>query len=185
MTIAALVAANTTLAASAGLLSSIFIVNIIEGWYSVFDACSGLLGGLVAITAGAPVMSPPTAWFIGALAGPVYYFADRGIKRLGIDDAVGAFPVHGACGMWGLIATGLFHTESLLHAFGASNNRGTQIGYQLLGMLIIIAWTSCTGLITFGSLNYGNIYSNVKCESDCFESLVFELKPKLKSRVWI
>merc|ERR1712025_1269222 len=99
-------------------------------------------------------MSPPVSALIGALAGPVYYFADRGIKKLGIDDAVGAFPVHGACGMWGLIATGLFHTESLMHAFGASNNRGTQIGYQILGMMIIIAWAAGTGFVTFSALNY-------------------------------
>jgi Amt family ammonium transporter len=105
----ALIAVNTLLSSSAGLLAALLWI-----WQSVrkFDigmACNGLLGGLVAITASCAFVTPAAAVLIGAVAGLVVVFSvDLLERRLHVDDPVGAVSVHGACGIWGALALGLF-----------------------------------------------------------------------------
>jgi len=71
--------------------------------------CNGLLAGLVAITAPCAFVSPAGALIIGLVAGvlvvEVAIFVERKLK---IDDPVGAVAVHGANGIWGCLALGLF-----------------------------------------------------------------------------
>jgi len=69
---------------------------------------NGILGGLVAITAGADQMSPTDAIVIGAIGGALIVFAVSLIDRLKLDDPVGAIAVHLICGIWGTLAVGLF-----------------------------------------------------------------------------
>ena len=69
---------------------------------------NGILGGLVAITAGADQMRPTDAIIIGAIAGTIIVFAVSLIDRLKLDDPVGAIAVHLVCGIWGTLAVGLF-----------------------------------------------------------------------------
>ena len=69
---------------------------------------NGILGGLVAITAGADQMSPTDAIIIGAIAGAIIVFAVSLIDRLKLDDPVGAIAVHLVCGIWGTLAVGIF-----------------------------------------------------------------------------
>ena len=69
---------------------------------------NGILGGLVAITAGADVMSPMDAIYIGAIAGVFIVFAVSLIDKLKLDDPVGAIAVHLICGIWGTLAVGIF-----------------------------------------------------------------------------
>ena len=69
---------------------------------------NGILGGLVAITAGADQMSPTDAILIGGVAGAIIVFAVSLIDRLKLDDPVGAIAVHLVCGIWGTLAVGLF-----------------------------------------------------------------------------
>jgi Amt family ammonium transporter len=105
----ALIAVNTLLSSSAGLLAALLWI-----WYSLrkFDigmACNGLLGGLVAITASCAFVTPAAAVLIGGVAGLVVVFSvDLLERRLHVDDPVGAVSVHGACGVWGALALGLF-----------------------------------------------------------------------------
>ncbi len=57
-------------------------------------------------------MPRPSHCFIaGLIGGGVYVAASLGMKAAGLDDAVDAVAVHGACGFWGVIAAGLFATE--------------------------------------------------------------------------
>ena len=113
----AIVAVNTMLSSSAGALSALLYV-----WYSVRKpdvgmVCNGLLGGLVAITAPCAFVSPAAAVLIGLVAGLVVVRVVRLLeRRLRIDDPVGAFAVHGACGTWGALALGLFADGS--YGFG-------------------------------------------------------------------
>lgn len=69
---------------------------------------NGILGGLVAITAGADVMSPGNAITIGSIAGVLIVFGVAFIDKLKLDDPVGAIAVHLICGIWGTLAVGIF-----------------------------------------------------------------------------
>lgn len=104
----ALIAVNTTLAAAAGGLTSMFLSWGMFGKPDLSMALNGVLGGLVGITANCDCVSNHSAMLIGAIAGVVVLFAILALDKLKIDDPVGAFPVHGACGVWGGIATGFF-----------------------------------------------------------------------------
>eukprot|EP00168_Porphyra_purpurea_P013596 TRINITY_DN3777_c0_g1_i1.p2 TRINITY_DN3777_c0_g1~~TRINITY_DN3777_c0_g1_i1.p2 ORF type:complete len:456 (+),score=153.70 TRINITY_DN3777_c0_g1_i1:420-1787(+) len=67
-----------------------------------------LLAGLVSITAGCAVFHPYVALLVGMVGAGVYVGASRLILRLRIDDPLDAVAIHGACGLWGLLAVGLF-----------------------------------------------------------------------------
>jgi len=102
------VAINTTLAACAGGLVGVFYVYPRSKKWDVGMAINGFLGGLVAITAPCYWVNPGAAIIIGGMAGIFVPLATDLIEHLRIDDPVGAVPVHGACGIWGTIAVGLF-----------------------------------------------------------------------------
>ncbi|MEP6846356.1 MAG: ammonium transporter [Panacibacter sp.] len=103
------VAVNTILAGSGGVLSALIFMYIKGSKPDPGMLCNGLLAGLVAITAPCAFVTSLSAVIIGAVAGVlvvvVYNFVDRKLK---IDDPVGAFAVHGANGAWGCLALGLF-----------------------------------------------------------------------------
>jgi ammonium transporter, Amt family len=104
----ALVAVNTMLASSAGLVVALLYVWWTARRPDVGMACNGLLGGLVAITAPCAFVSPAAAVLIGATAGVLVVYAVGLLeRRLEIDDPVGAIAVHGVCGTWGALALGL------------------------------------------------------------------------------
>jgi Amt family ammonium transporter len=102
------VAANTTLAASAGGLMAMFWVYPRSKKWDLGMTCNGLLGGLVAITAPCYWVSPAGAVMIGLIAGIVVPLAVDALEWFRIDDPVGAVAVHGACGIFGTLAIGLF-----------------------------------------------------------------------------
>jgi Amt family ammonium transporter len=105
----ALIAVNTMLASSAGALAALLSVWTVLGKPDVGMACNGLLGGLVSITASCAFVSPAAATLIGFIAGVLVVWTVHQLEwRLKIDDPVGAFAVHGACGTWGALAVGLF-----------------------------------------------------------------------------
>jgi Amt family ammonium transporter len=103
------IAVNTVLASSAGALSALFYL-----WHrfrkpDIAMACNGLLGGLVSITAPCAFVGPQTAVLIGLVGGLVVVWTVLLLERsFRIDDPVGAIPVHGACGIWGALALGIF-----------------------------------------------------------------------------
>jgi ammonium transporter, Amt family len=140
----ALIAVNTMLASSAGALSALLYVRFTFRKPDVGMACNGLLGGLVAITAGCAFVSPAAAVLVGLVAGAVVVWTVALLeRRLRIDDPVGAVAVHGACGAWGMLAVGLFADGS----YGSGWNgvlgpvRGLFFGDggQLLAQLVAMA----------------------------------------------
>ena len=73
-----------------------------------FWIMSGVLCGVISAAAGLDLWYPPLAFaiaFAGGFLGPC---AAKQIEKMGIDDAVGAVAVHGVCGVWGLLAVGIF-----------------------------------------------------------------------------
>jgi len=131
-----LIAMNTTLAAALGGISAMTIVWLLTGKPQAGPTLNGVLGGLVGITAGCASVSPTGAMIIGISAGLVVFFATVLLEKLKIDDAVGAFPVHGAAGMFGTLAVGLFAVDGGLFYGGGFS----LFGIQLLGVVAVAAW---------------------------------------------
>ena len=106
----AVVAFNTMIASCGGALAATLWVWFVRGSKpDVSMMCNGLLAGLVAITAPCAFVSPLGGLVIGLLSGiivvEVTFFVER---KMRIDDPVGAIAVHGANGLWGILALGLF-----------------------------------------------------------------------------
>jgi len=156
--IAALCAVTTTLSAATGSITAMFVDTILtmctEGHaqYDITMAMNGALGGLVGITANCSVVEPWAAVLIGMVSGLTYVFASKLLVKLKIDDAVDAIPVHFFCGMWGLIATGIFaNDEFVLSVYGSVGGgifygSGKLLGVEILGIVFIIGWTA--GIMT-------------------------------------
>ncbi|HOI72559.1 MAG TPA: ammonium transporter [Syntrophales bacterium] len=108
-----------------------------HGAPTVLGTTTGAVAGLVAITPACGFVNPMNAIFIGILVAVFCYVAVAVIKsRLGYDDALDAFGVHGVGGIWGTIATGLF-AEKAVNAAGAD---GLFFGGgQLMPQLIMVA----------------------------------------------
>ena len=177
--LAMIACANTTLAAGAGGLSALFINYLItrrldgRGKYDLVSTMNGVLSGLVAVTGSCCLVAPFAAVIIGVIAGGIYLSASSFLVRNKLDDAVDAMPVHMACGMWGLIATGFFTKPDLL-AISFPNNTELHpgifyqvdgkagdfslLGTQVIGMLWIIGWVSGTMLPFFIFLNSAGIF---------------------------
>ena len=103
------IAANTILASAAGALTALLCLWFGYNKPDVSMACNGLLGGLVAITASCAFVTPAAAVLIGLAAGVIVVSVVLVLERhLRIDDPVGAIAVHGACGLWGALALGIF-----------------------------------------------------------------------------
>lgn len=103
------VAVNTMLASASGAFLAMAYVWMKFGKPDPGMLANGMLAGLVAITAPCAFVNATGAIIIGAVAGVlvvvVYNFLDSKLK---IDDPVGAFAVHGANGLWGVLSLGLF-----------------------------------------------------------------------------
>lgn len=112
--LATLACINTHLAAAAATLTWPAAEWCLRGKPTVLGAISGAVAGLVAITPACGFVSPLGALAIGAVAGALCFAACAWMKmRLGYDDSLDVFGVHGVAGMMGTLATGLFLVPSL------------------------------------------------------------------------
>ncbi len=136
-----MVMVNTHLGAGAGVVSALLAMWIFGHGIYITSTLNGGLGGLVAVTAGADVLSTGGAIVTGLIAGPITVGGWRLLELLSVDDVVGAVPVHGFCGMWGTLAVALFSVE---HAFVLN-----QLLLQAIGTVAICAWAFIAGLIAF------------------------------------
>ncbi|SDB56751.1 ammonium transporter [Flavobacteriaceae bacterium MAR_2010_188] len=115
---------TTCLAAAAGGVASFLVSTLMYKNYDLTMFLNGILGGLVAITAGADQMSPTDAVLIGTIAGAIIVFGVALVDKLKLDDPVGAIAVHLICGIWGTLAVGIF----------GSLAGGAQFMSQLIGV---------------------------------------------------
>ncbi len=119
----ALIAVNTILAGASGALCTMALTWGRKGKPDVGLTLNGVLSGLVSCTGGVAIISPFSAIIIGATAGFVLYFSLQALERRRIDDPVGAISVHGANGIWGTLAVGLFAQDQYAqNSLGASIN---------------------------------------------------------------
>ena len=104
------VAVTTTLAAAAGAIGATIVSTLTSGKPDLTMIINGILAGLVSITAGCGDMTLAGAWFAGLVGGIIVVFSVAALDAAEIDDPVGAFSVHGVCGVWGTLVIGLWGT---------------------------------------------------------------------------
>ncbi|HJP20716.1 MAG TPA: ammonium transporter [Alphaproteobacteria bacterium] len=115
---------------------------------SVLGIASGAIAGLVAITPASGFVDPLGALFIGLLAGVVCYFGATWLKhKLGYDDALDVFAVHGLGGIVGALLTGVFAVEAIGGTAGALEGNVGQIATQAWGILATIAWSGVASFV--------------------------------------
>jgi Amt family ammonium transporter len=141
------VALTTNLAAAAGALGGVATAWIVLRKPDVSMMLNGALAALVAITAACGFVAPWAAIVIGLVSGFVAVTGVLLVERLRIDDPIGAVAVHGASGVWGTIATGLFAVPALAANLGTGRGgfvyTGSlhQVWVQLLGLAAVGAFT--------------------------------------------
>ncbi|MGM9561184.1 MAG: ammonium transporter [Phascolarctobacterium sp.] len=141
---------TTNMAAAAGSTATMIYTWVRYGKPDVSMTLNGVLAGLVAITAGCDVVSPAGALIIGLLAGVLVVVAVEFFdQKLKIDDPVGAVSVHGVCGAFGTIVTGLFATKDGLFYGGGSSFLMTQI----IGVVTVAIYVAIAMTIIFGVLD--------------------------------
>lgn len=109
----------TNAAASSAALSWLFAEWLHGGSPTAVGIASGAVAGLVAVTPAAGFVTPMAAVMIGAIGGLLCYFAVYYKHKMGYDDALDAFGIHGVGGAWGAIATGVFASPAVTGPEGA------------------------------------------------------------------
>jgi Amt family ammonium transporter len=141
------IALTTTLAAAVGAIVALILGWMLFGKPDVTMALNGVLGGLVAITANCDRVSQVESLIIGGVGGALVVAGILILEKLKIDDPVGAWPVHGLCGVWGGLATGIFGDLP-----DGITSVGSFITVQAICTAAIVAWSFITMSIVFGVL---------------------------------
>jgi Amt family ammonium transporter len=151
----AIIAVTTLLAAAAGSVGSMALSYILWKRFDASMTLNGVIGGLVAITAGTANVSPAMAVIIGLIGGFVVVAAVVLLERkLKVDDPVGAIAVHGFAGAWGTIAVGLFASASYGGVDGLFFGGGAgQLIVQITGVVAAFAFVFPTSFIVFKAID--------------------------------
>jgi len=143
----AFLATNTS--AAMGALTWMFAEWLVDKKPTVLGLASGIVAGLVAITPAAGFVNLPAALIIGLVAGVLgFYFVAKVKHKLGYDDSLDAFGVHGICGIWGALATGLFASPAVNEAGkGLFYGNPGQLWIQIVSILGTAAFSAIGTLI--------------------------------------
>jgi Amt family ammonium transporter len=159
----------TQIAAAAGALVWVIIEGVHQGKATALGLVSGILAGLVAITPAAGVVQPGGALAIGALATVICYLAIILKNKLGYDDTLDAFGIHGVGGIVGAIFLSFFIRDSWMadaaSIAGGSWSALQQLGIQALAVLMAMAYSGFGTLIILVVLDkFMKIRSNSEAE---------------------
>ena len=142
----------THISAAAGLVAWVVAEWVIIKKPSVLGAASGLVAGLVAITPASGFVTASSAVIIGLMGGFACFLGVRLKDRMGFDDSLDAFGVHGIGGMVGALLTGIFATK-IINPDGADGvfyNFAEGIGLffeQFLGIIITVVYAGALSFI--------------------------------------
>jgi Amt family ammonium transporter len=133
---------NTSAATAA--LAWMFAEWVVTQKPTVLGIASGVVAGLVAITPAAGFVGLGASLIIGLVAGLLGFFSVAKLKnRLGYDDSLDAFGVHGMCGIWGALATGLFANPAITEgAAGLFFGNPKQLWIQFISIIATAAYTA-------------------------------------------
>lgn len=145
---------NSVIGGSSGGVVAVFLKPHVLGTYSFVNRydtvalCSGILVGLVSVTGCCDRVEPWAAFIVGAIGALFYILGCKVLDVCHVDDPVEAVQVHMFGGMWGTLATGLFDNQTgLFYHFNSIG--GTYFGYQVCGMVCVIAWVSVMSSLIF------------------------------------
>jgi Amt family ammonium transporter len=134
---------NTFVATASAGLAWMLAETIMRRKPSALGFCSGIIAGLVAVTPAAGNSGPLGAIVLGAIAAFICYFAVTFLKpKLGYDDALDTFGIHGVGGIVGAIGTGIVYSSALGGPAGEDWSMGHQLGVQLLAVAATIVWAA-------------------------------------------
>jgi Amt family ammonium transporter len=140
--VSGLVAMNSLMAMAGGIIAALIAGRNDPGFVH-----NGALAGLVAICSGSDVVHPIGALAIGAVAGTLFVVMFQVAQnRMRVDDVLGVWPLHGLCGLWGGVATGIFGLE-LLGGLG-----GVTFAAQLVGSLGGSVYALLCGFVIYGAM---------------------------------
>ncbi|WP_371998975.1 ammonium transporter (plasmid) [Tistrella mobilis] len=148
---AALAMINTFTATAGALVAWVVIESLARGKASMLGAASGIVAGLVAVTPAAGLIGPVGAIVLGIIASAICYFFVTVVKnKLGYDDSLDVFGVHGIGGIVGAVGTGVF-TSASLGGIGYADGvtMADQVWTQILAVLVTIAWSGIGSLILY------------------------------------
>ena len=132
----------SNVAAACGLISWTLLDTYIVGKPTVLGAISGAVAGLVGITPAAGFVDVPGAIAIGVIAPFVSYFAIYYLKaKLGYDDALDVWGIHGMSGVWGAIATGIFAVPTVGGVAGLIAGNPNQLLIQIISVVATLAYS--------------------------------------------
>lgn len=141
----------TQMAAAAGAFTWMMIEIFHHGKATSLGVASGILAGLVAITPAAGVVPPYGAFALGAIAAVICYLAIILKSKLGYDDSLDAFGVHGVGGIVGAISLTFFIRPAWMaeaaQAAGGSWTMWQQLGVQLTAIGVTIAFAATVSLV--------------------------------------
>lgn len=152
-----------------GMISVAYSLWRHDGLLDIIDLINGVLGSLVSITAGCFLYKAWEAMLIGMIGAMLCCLAMPLFDRLGVDDPVGASAVHGVCGIWGVLAVGLF-ADNPVPLDTTKGRRGLfkgggwyLFGIQTLSVFCLTCWGIC---ITFLLLYIINKIIPIRMEPD-------------------
>jgi len=157
----ALAIVNTILGASTGGMSVLFMGKFIWGdakKWSFLMTLNGALCGMVSMCAGCNVYEPWAALLIGGFAGFFFLAVHTLMLKFKLDDPLDAVAVHGAGGLWGLIAVPFFMSAGLedgqrgILFDGHLSHPWTVLGVNIAGGLAITTWAVVWSVLLFGGL---------------------------------
>ena len=157
------VAVTTTLAAAGGAIGATVISTVTSGKPDLTMIINGILAGLVSVTAGCGNLTFVGSWVAGLVGGIIVVFAVSALDSAGIDDPVGAFSVHGVCGVWGTLVVGLwgFDIQGDGSPLGLLVGGGfSQLGIQALGCAAYAIWTIVTCWIAWSVI--GGLFGGIR-----------------------
>ncbi|MBN9252117.1 MAG: ammonium transporter [Mesorhizobium sp.] len=148
---AALAMINTFTATAGAAIAWAVVETVTRGKASMLGAASGIVAGLVAVTPAAGFVGPVGAIVLGAIASVVCYYFVATVKiKLGYDDALDVFGVHGIGGIVGAVGTGVFASASLGGVgYAEGVTMASQVWTQILAILVTVVWCGVVSAILY------------------------------------
>jgi len=139
----------TNTSAAMGAMAWMLTEWVINRKPTVLGIASGAVAGLVSITPAAGFVNLPASLLIGAVAGVFGFYCVAVLKhKLGYDDSLDAFGVHGMCGLWGALATGIFANPYINEAgTGLLYGNPSQLWIQIVSILGTILYSGVATIV--------------------------------------
>ena len=158
----------THISAAVGALTWMGIEWVKQGKATMIGIATGMVAGLATITPAAGSVGPGGAMLIGLMAGFVCFYATQTIKGyFHIDDSLDVFPVHGVGGILGIIMISFLGSpDGFLGSGAAGIAEGgalVQLKIQLLGIIVIAAWTAIATYIIIKSIS---VFTDIRVSDD-------------------